>query len=125
VKEIIQYECEICHTRHSEKQWAEDCEAQGTPQIPIAGTIYQTAFCGRDLFFAVSNTASVRGHCLDFGAWAARDNGAGDNLPGQSFCQGALPNEWLEPDQAHPAYARLAQALRKVGIEPIPHRKQP
>lgn len=123
MKEYVTFECEICGYQSTNKRIIQICEDRGVPTKPIIGTIYQTAFCGRDITFAVSGDATIDGHRLEFGAWAARDNGNGDNLPGQtSLCAGAPPEEWKSPDQDCPTYKRLVQALRDVGIEPRPFR---
>lgn len=88
MKEIVQYQCEICNRKYNSRRSAVDCEAKGPSlEYPI-GMIYSYGQSKEDvkLIFAVAINR-IDGHVNHGASWACRDTNAGDNF-GNGLCSG-------------------------------------
>lgn len=136
MKKIVQYECDICRQRYSEKEEAEKCEARAfADEYPI-GCMYGDHEKGsfyENITFAVATNDTD--HHINLGAsWACRDNGSGDSL-GESLCSGNslnLNNFDANLDFEHPTFKRMVEYLKSQNIpitiwdgeNPVPFEKE-
>ncbi len=131
-KEIHYWRCNDCGRQHSTLERAEKCEERtaNVVKYPI-GCLYGNHEPGafyEGLSFAVASN-HISGHMNNGGAWAARDNGAGDNYDDVT-CTTQFPltehDAKLTPD--HPTVKRMVGYLKARnipvtvwgGTEPVP-----
>lgn len=106
----VLYRCEICRCIFRKKEEAERCEARGRPQEYPVGMLF--AVPGYDnIVFAVAGN-HVEGHSNFIGAWAARDNGYGDNY--DQTC--GVSEKMSPPDPSLPAFRRMVSNLTGKNI---------
>ena len=120
MKKLVEWQCEICGGRYSEKKWAEKCEASGKAiEYPI-GCIYGNHEKGafyENITFAVATNHTWR-HMNEGASWACRDTGAGDSL-GKSMCSGnslSLREHDAKIDRNAPHFKRMVKWLQENNI---------
>jgi len=120
MKEIIQYQCEICGDLFSNKKKAIECESLGIPELYQIGLVFMRSHI-HDIIFAIikQNLGAYSKHYHSYLTWACRDNGYGDNVGGSDFCGLDSWSEITAPNKNIPAYKRMVQALKEANIEPI------
>jgi len=119
---IIQFDCNICKRRHSDKESAQICEDQGLGvEYPI-GCIYANHEDGafyQNITFAVAENL-INKHYNNGGSWACRDIfGVGDSL-GKQMCSGSSLdlNEYdSHIDIEHPTFKRMVEWLQSQNID--------
>ncbi|MGB9825284.1 MAG: hypothetical protein ACPLRU_01310 [Desulfofundulus sp.] len=104
------YQCEICGRVYRNREDAGKCEARGRAKVYPVGMLYSGGY--KDIVFAVAKNYP-EGHSNFFAAWAARDNGYGDNY-GTEYCEGGLV--LYPPDPKLPAFQRMVDYLTRCGI---------
>ncbi|RJX20354.1 MAG: hypothetical protein C4570_03860 [Ammonifex sp.] len=108
----VLYQCEICRRIFQEKEEAERCEARGKPQEYPVGMLFASGYS--DIVFAVARN-NVDGHANFISAWAARDNGYGDNY--NKTCTCLCSGEAMSsPDRSLPAFQRIVSNLTDRNI---------
>lgn len=105
----VLYRCEICGGIFKRKEAAEQCEARGRPQKYLIGMLFAVPGYD-DIVFAVARN-HVEGHSNFIGAWAARDNGYGDNYDETCTCTKVSP-----PNRSLPAFQRMVSNLTDRNI---------
>ena len=139
MKKIIEYECEICRYRSTDKKSVEKCEARGLgKQYPI-GCIYgdhsEGAFY-ENITLAVAQNKIKKGcmgHSNTGNSWACRDNGYGDSLGRERCGSGTLYLNKHDGrlDFNHPTFKRMVDYLKSKNIpitvwdgsKPVPYKK--
>lgn len=105
----VLYRCEVCGNIFKVKENAEKCEARGKPQEYPVGMLF--AYPGyEDIVFAVAGNHE-QGHVNFISAWAARDNGCGDNYDETCTCTRVSP-----PKRSLPAFQRMVLSLKQKNI---------
>ncbi|MEW6770058.1 MAG: hypothetical protein AB1330_01510 [Bacillota bacterium] len=106
----VLYQCEICGLTYKHLEEAERCEARGRPpEYPVGMLFSQRGY--PDIVFAVAENYP-EGHVNFVAAWAARDNGYGDNYNATCGISGAL----FPPDCSLLAFERIVANLEKRNI---------
>ena len=117
IKEIIEYECEICGDKYSTKEDAEDCESKGLPELYPIGMIFSLGYENM-LFAVIKQNVKAYGHHHSYLTHACRDTNIGDNIFGQ-YCGFDSWHKISEPDTSLPCYQRIYKVLKDNNIKSI------
>jgi hypothetical protein len=134
---ITTYQCKICNESFDTLERAQRCENLGVPKnILPPGTAYEYGLHGDGVLLVIARHEVV-GHSIGYSMWGFRDNGSGDNGPGEiahdypgskngyvGMCGGSGPRTPVEKDEIakpnSPRFYRAAAALKKIGIKIMP-----
>lgn len=131
MKTIIQYQCDICHSRYNSEDSAKACESNGyfNPEKFPAGLMfeyYHHDFVG---IFSIPEPIKIDNHFGRSGLWACRKFCV-DTLGEQKCGDGGYMrsdeesiNQWIRCHMVHehlnsPEFERMVAYLRSQGITP-------
>ncbi len=118
----IRYGCAFCDRWFDSQEECLQCELKGVDKTQPIGLIFNTAFSGKNLVFAIVKIRPFHHH-FTYTLHATRDTEAGDNRWGE-YCSAESYEQLLPPNKTVKAYKRMVRDLKKHGIKPIPLAKK-
>jgi hypothetical protein len=127
MKEIIEYQCEICGEKYADRDDAISCESKVIPKVYPIGMMFSMPYIKeiQIVFAVIKQSYKAYGHNHSYLTWACRDGGKegdieyGDNTGGKDYCGLDSWSNIRSPDKNIPAYKRMLIALKKADIESI------